>query len=511
MIKRADCRNKPWKEVITDLLWRTVSFAWLNIRKKFKEERVLQVGEFNFVDTTIILAIVVAYIILTSWLSVKLRSKTNDQFMVAGRVMPAVIVSVLLMTEFIGAKSTVGTAQEAFNSGIASAWSVIAASIGYLLFGLFFVKKLYRSGEFTISGAISQKFGNSTRLIVSLVMIYALLLVNVGNYISGAAALATVLKLSLPVAMFVIGVVSTFYFVLGGLKGVAYVTILHAGIKYLGIVIIVGTALSLTGGFQPVIAGLPDYYFTWDGHIGGTTILAWIIATSGSIFSTQFVVQAVSATKSAEDARRATFYAAVLCLPLALGIAFAGVAAQYLYPQMKSLYALPIFIQSMHPVVAGIVTTSLVAAVFVSVSTVALGIASLVVQDFYVPYFKPTADKQFKMTRIFSIIIGFFPLIFVFFVPEILKLSFFTRALRLSISVVAVLGFYLPFFNSTRGANLGLIGAAIATTIWYVLKNPFGIDNIYIALAAPLIIMVLEKVFHWDKKADTPASNTTVK
>ena len=55
---------------------------------------------------------------------------------------------------------------------------------------------------------------------------------------------------------------------------------------------------------------------------------------------------------------------------------------------MNSLYALPVFMKSMPPV-AGLVTTSLVASIFVSVSTVALAIASLVVRDFYVPYWKP--------------------------------------------------------------------------------------------------------------------------
>lgn len=75
-----------------------------------------------------------------------------------------------------------------------------------------------------------------------------------------------------------------------------------------------------------------------------------------------------------------------------------------------------------------------------------------------------------------------------------MKLSFFTRALRLTISVVAVLGFYLPFFNSTRGANVGLIVSAVGTAVWYILDNPFGIDNIYIALIVPAIVMFFEKV-----------------
>lgn len=181
-------------------------------------------------------------------------------------------------------------------------------------------------------------------------------------------------------------------------------------------------------------------------------------------------------------------------MPLGLILGAIGVTAHHLYPDMKALYALPIFIQHMGTLPAAIVTTSIVAAVFVSVSTVALAIASLVVEDFYAPMFKPTPERRLKMTRYISILIGFAPLLFVFGIPEILKLSFFTRALRLTIAVVAVLGFYLPFFNSTRGANIGLSVAAIGTAIWYLLDNPFGIDNIYIALATPALVMLCERI-----------------
>jgi SSS family solute:Na+ symporter len=417
--------------------------------------------------------------------------------MVAARAMPPSIVGVLLMSEFVGAKSTVGTAQEAFTSGLAASWSVIGASIGFVLFGLFFVKKLYNSGAYTISGAIEQKYGKSTMVTVSVIMIYALLLVNVGNYISGAAALATVLKVNLSVAMCIIAVVSTFYYVFGGLKGVAYVTVLHSVVKLIGIALIVWVAMRMTGGWAPIAQNLPDYYFTWDGKIGGSTIIAWTVGTVGAIFSTQFIVQAIASNRNASDARRSTFYSAALCFPLGIALGVIGVAAKFLFPQLDSLYALPVFLQNMNPFLAGIVTTSLVASVFVSVSTVALAIASLIVKDFYVPYAHPDPETELRMTRYFSLVIAAVPLIFVFFVPAILKLSFFTRALRLSITIVALIGFSLPFFCSNRGATLGLIGAAIFTTIWYVLGNPFGIDNMYIAAITPVVVMAAERLFAW--------------
>ena len=96
------------------------------------------------------------------------------------------------------------------------------------------------------------------------------------------------------------------------------------------------------------------------------------------------------------------------------------------------------------------------------------------------------------MSRLLSLPIGFLPPIFVFFVPGVLHLSFFTRALRLSISVVAIIGFYLPFFGSDRGAAIGLLAATISTTVWYLLGDPYGIDNIYIALLTPPVAMLVE-------------------
>ena len=445
-------------------------------------------------DTSIIIAMVVVYIVVTAWISIRLRSKTTEQFMVAGRSTPAVVIAILLMSEYIGAKSTIGTSQEAFNVGIAASWSVISASIGFVFFGLFMAKRLYRSGEFTISGFIAQKYGKTARLVVSAVMIYALFIVNVGNYVSGAAAISTVMRVNLPTAAFITAVVSTIYFAWGGLKSVAYVTILHSTVKLIGIGILVWVALSMTGGVAPMMHAMPAQYFTWNGMLSGGTIGAWIIGTAGAIFSTQFIIQAISGAKSANEARNSTLIAGALCIPIAIALGFLGVAAKFLFPNIKSLYALPIFLQHMHPLLSGVVTVSLVASIFVSVSTVALAIASLIVKDFYVPRYRPTPENELRATRMISFVVGFLPLIFVLFVPQILALSFFTRALRLSVTVVALMGIYLPFFNSNRGAISALVVATIATTIWYGLGNPFGIDNMYVALISPAIVMIVEKL-----------------
>jgi SSS family solute:Na+ symporter len=436
--------------------------------------------------------LVVMYLGVTTWLTVRYRAKTSEDFMVAARSVPAVVIGVLMMSEFIAPKSTIGVAQAAFESGMAASWAVASVSLGFLLFGWGFAKRLYASGEYTISAAIARKYGRSTQLTVSIIMIYALLLVLVAQYVSGAAVLTSTFGLSLTTSSILIAAVSTFYCMIGGQKSTAYVSVMHTLFKMLGVLIVLGVALYMSGGVAPVVEKLPPVYFSWDGSVGFTTLLAWTIASIGAIFSTQFIVQAISSLKRPEDVRKACNISAFLCLPISIALGLIGVTAKYLFPGIKSLYAFPIFLSHMSPFLSAIVTVSIIASILVAVGSVMLAIAVLIVRDFYVPWRNPGVEAELRMSRLLAIPIGFLPLLLVFFVPEILHLSFFTRALRLSISVVAVFAFYLPRFASNAGATLGLIGATITTTAWYVMGDPFGIDDIYIALVTPAIVMLVE-------------------
>ena len=444
--------------------------------------------------TVLIMTVVLVaiYMSITTWLTVRYRAKTPEDYMVAARSVPALVIGVLMMSEFIAPKSTVGVAQAAFESGMAASWAVASVSIGFLLFGWGLAKKLYSSGEYTISAAIAKKYGRSTQLTVSLIMIYALLLVLVAQYVSGAAVLASAFGLSLPMSSILIAAVSTFYCMIGGQKSTAYVSVMHTLFKVLGVVIVLSVALYMSGGIRPVIQKLPPFYLTWEGKIGLTTIVAWTIASIGAIFSTQYIIQAISSLKQPEDVRTACNISAFMCLPISIALGLIGITAKYLFPDMKSLYAFPVFLSHMSPFLSALVTVSIIASILVAVGSAVLAISALIIRDFYVPLRKPSVERELQISRLLALPIGFLPLLLVFFVPQILHLSFFTRALRLSISVVAIFAFYLPRFGSNRGATLGLLATAVTTTTWYVLEDPFGIDDIYVALITPAIVMLIE-------------------
>ncbi|WP_436436167.1 sodium:solute symporter family transporter, partial [Enterococcus faecium] len=82
---------------------------------------------------------------------------------------PAILVGMMLMSEFIGTSASVGTAQEAYKVGISASWNILALAAGFIFYGLFLAGKYKESGHNTISAILNDVYGRKTRLATSLV------------------------------------------------------------------------------------------------------------------------------------------------------------------------------------------------------------------------------------------------------------------------------------------------------------------------------------------------------
>src|SRR5450756_820281 len=286
--------------------------------------------------------------------------------MTAKNLMGPTIIGILLMSEFIGTGSSLGTAQTAFEKGISAAWNVLTLGVGYLLSAFLMAPRFSALGEYPISGALSRKYGTATRLVVSVTMIYALTTVNVSMYTGGAATIAVLLGVPATVGVLICGAVAVLNVATGGMRGVGYSNLIHVAFKYLGLIIIGVVAWGATGGPSNMAAKLPATYFAWDG-VGVTTIAAWTIGNIGAVFSTQYVIQTISGLDKPSDARKAALIAAVAIVPFALLASFAGVGSKIMFPSIKSVNAIPQFLTIMDPYWGGLVVAALVASTFVTV------------------------------------------------------------------------------------------------------------------------------------------------
>jgi SSS family solute:Na+ symporter len=248
---------------------------------------------------------------------------------------------------------------------------------------------------------------------------------------------------------------------------------------------------------------LPASHFSMWGA-GISQIVAWTIGNIATVFSTQYVIQTISSLKTPQEAKKASIFAALWLAPLGFIAAYIGLAARALFPTIKSVRALPEFLKYMNPWVAGVVATGILAVAFVTILACHLGATALVMRDFYTPLFKPSEKHQIHVVRVLALVLGLLPVPFALYVPALLKTVFFARALRASLTVIVLFGFYAPRFGSKMGATVGLTLSVLFTTIWFVLKDPFQIDNMYIAVATPLICMLVSSFFKSNPRDPQP-------
>jgi SSS family solute:Na+ symporter len=102
--------------------------------------------------------------------------------------------------------------------------------------------------------------------------------------------------------------------------------------------------------------------------------------------------------------------------------------------------------------------------------------------------------RSLNFIRVTTIIVGLLPIALAIYTPNVLQITFLAKAIRTSLSVLVLLVFYAPWFGSKTGALISIVGSLLATIGWFLMGNPFGIDNAYVALVVPLIIMGLSTV-----------------
>lgn len=439
----------------------------------------------------IVLSLTLAYIAAMGLISLSARryAKSAGSFTSGGARYPAFLIGFLLMSEFIGTATSVGTTQTAYRVGVSAAWNVLALDVGFVLYAILLAPRFKELGENTISGALNRAYGRPTKLATSVIMIFALQIVAVSTYAGGGTILAGLLNVDRTSAIVITGIVATLYVSVGGMRSVIYTNVLHAVVKYLGILAAVAFGLSQVGGFANLRAHVPEAMFAVD-TVGWSQIFAWMVAGIGAVFSTQYVIQAISTVQDGRTARQASFYCAFLLVPFGIGAALVGVCAAALLPGIPAIQALPGLIARMDDLLAAIVVAGLAGSLFGTISALSIGAATLLFKDFYHPRRRgEDGTSSLRFVRSMTVLVGLIPIPLAIFAPDILKVTFLAKSLRATLAVLVIFAFYAPRFGTPRAAVVSILVSLVLTIGWFLAGDPGGIDNAYVALVIPLAVM----------------------
>lgn len=442
------------------------------------------------------LLMVVAYLVITMAISFYFVKRNQDSkaFSVAsgGLGLPAVVA--LLFSEMIAGSGTIGNATTGFTTGFSSVWANWGMCLGCIFF-VVFVGRFYKAmgtryGVMSVPEAYEKMFDFRCRmvLLVVIVLVYGILYSTQAK--AAAAILAPLLGVDATLMTVIVAALFVLVTVVGGMKGIAAMNLLHSFVMYFGVFIIAFLALRLVGGADVLVQTLPSTYFSF-GQPDWATTIASAIGTAFSYLAAATTVSAVFTSKNMRTANRGCLIAGLLIVPFALGPSLIGMCGKVLMPDADAAGIIYTVAAELGPVFSGVISMAILAAIWSTGPSLLLIVSTTVTRDFYHGVINKNATdrQQLNCTRLTALIIGIGASLLGMQASSILNSMLGAFQIRSVVGLVLVVALFWKRVNS-RSAFWSMLFGGIVAAVWFFSGNPFGISAFWPAAAVTLIVLI---------------------
>jgi SSS family solute:Na+ symporter/sodium/proline symporter len=456
----------------------------------------------------VVLAIIVAALLAVAIYRTS-RVKTQADYLVAGRSLPAVVLVLTLLTSWIGAGSLFAGAENAYKNGFAALWQPAGGWLGLLLI-YFIAPRARKFAQITLPDLLEARYNQTARVLGTFAILFAYIGITSYQFKGGG----NVLHLIFPDAVspnFGTYIIAAFVIVTTALAGMSSVAYMDVAIGSLVTVIcIIATPLLFfkAGGWSGLHAALPPTHFEVLGNLTLTRALEFLVPTMLLMLGNQVMYQKFFSARSERDARISVvgwILGTLLLETLIVAIAVFGSA---LYPTgevAKQPYEIiPYTARHGLPALLGAL---LLGAVFAKVISTASNYlfspATNLINDVFVRYVAPKASNKrvLIVSRLAVVVLGCWALYQAIYAPSILEKMLYAYTIY-SASLTPVV---LAAFYSKRVTAWGAVAAIAAGTVvtlgwdlpWVKHHVPEVLakrDAIFPALAVAVLAMVVVSV-----------------
>lgn len=420
------------------------------------------------------LIIIILYICVLFGISiyVKRRAANSSGFLFAGRKLTTTLVAANIAGTAIGAASTIGVAENAFQSGIAAGWYNVAWAAGAVLMALVAAGKYRELNCTTIPELFERYYDKKGRAIAVLGMITIQLVITSLQYLAGGAILSSLLPeiFSFQGGMVTSAIVFIGTTILGGLWSSGLSNILSVTLIYVGILISTITIVTNQGGINAIAASLPPTV-DWFGPVGGlglATIVGWFAVMMTQTITAQGPVQVACAAIDSKAAKKGFLWGALLMFPVGFSCAIMGVAARAAHPGMKATLALPQMIMGLDPLISGLTLAALWAADVATACHILLAAGTLFSQDIYQRFINPAvSDDRYTLINRYAILgLGTITLWFAFNAVGIVKTMLIGLSLTTAFTLVFLFTMFAPGLCRRNSAFYTTLAGIITLFVW---------------------------------------------
>lgn len=419
------------------------------------------------------------------------REKGTDDYFLAGRRVPWWAAGLSLLGTGLSAVTYIAHPALTFSTD----WFYFPVRIGFFfapIMIIYFYLPFYRRLNITTAYEYLEiRFNLAIRLFGSAqFIIFQLLRISLIMYLP-AIVLTTITGINIYVCILSLGLISTFYTVLGGIEAVIWSDVIQVFIFIAGLIIaLIVVFFNVDNGFKGIIdIGLADdkyrmWYLDWDF----TEPTLWVLLISGAmgtfivLSSDQSRIQRFLTTKDEKAAAQGLWLNTIVTLPLSvivLGMGSALYAYYKTHPTtiglgMRNDAIFPLFIAQNLPYgLAGFVIAAIFSAAMSSLDSGMNSIATVFVTDFYRRLKADKSDHFYlNLARGITLVIGIFATAVALFLVTFNIYSaviFASSVLGLFIGGLGGL-FALGIFTRRANGYGAFIGAVISAIVLYFVK-----------------------------------------
>ena len=373
------------------------------------------------IDYAIMVVYFLAILVVGTWFS--RRQKTTSDFFFGGRRFSWWLIAFSLIATTVGSYSFVKYSSKGFEFGLSSSQTYLNDWVWFPLLFFGWLPILYFSRVISIPEYFERRFDRNVRLLATICVLgYLIGYVGVNLFTMGKV-LNVLLGWEIPVAAFVVALVSCTYVTAGGQTSVIMTDLLQ-GIMLLfvgGLILFLGA--SYLGGFTEFWNHLPRASrqafpgFNESSSFPAVGIF-WQDAIANSAmfyFLNQGIMMRFMSAKSLGDSRKAVFAMVVVLMTMGACVVGGGgwvaralVHSGHLPADIRAdqaFYLATEFVS--RPGVFGLILAALTAALMSTVDTLITAVSAIVVNDVYKQYLSPSADDrtQLRVARISSVMV----------------------------------------------------------------------------------------------------------
>jgi SSS family solute:Na+ symporter/sodium/proline symporter len=415
-------------------------------------------------------------------------TKTQEDFMVAGRRVSTLYLVGTLVCTWIGSGSLFGGAGLAFREGIGDLWMSAGAWVGIVIV-YFLAHRVRRIAEFTVADILEKRYTPLARVLGTLTVIVAYVAI-AGYQFRGAGRLINLVTQDLPGGLPQVSVeqgrllacvLVIVFTLLAGMVSIVSIDVFNGALMVVGVLVALPLALTAVGGASAVVATVPETHFALFGQHGPLWAFGVFFPTFFLLLGESGMYQKFFSARDERSARRAVLgmVAGVVVIETALALlAVVGAGKYWNLPPFRgtggsldvATTETIILYLARHdlPVAAGCLLLGAALAIIFSTANTFLMIPSTnLARDLYQRFWRPQASptEVVRFQRLAIVVLG---------VLAYLLATRFTTILQMAFTAYTMVG-------------AGLTPALLAAFLWRRVTAAGGTASV----AAGMLVTVL--------------------